>query len=338
MHCLACANKLTKRCSWISFCPSPILELFHILLALMHGIKEYFSNSFFPLLSLERVTLMPWDELGANQLANRLYLKVVFPSWILLKKIIPTLIKKIFALHVQPTPSTYLSTTCTFSIWMSTLITHVVFVALVSFKLSNYEPKHVTIGLFETTNTSGVSMVTRLQHLFNMFNFFLFISHRWGVQFANYVIALDHLVSCNYLVVFELFDGSYFEHALFNFLIWITFNNKITHGFKYTSIKSIQVDVKKFIILSKNLGWGVASLGKTYVDFGLKPKNFNMLMKQDTNVFHFFLSDWTLLKLCWVLLFNIVVNGWYFLFVIFLLVFNFKFANQMLLFQDALTF
>jgi hypothetical protein len=35
----------------------------------MDGIKEYFSNSFFPLLSLERVTLMPWDELGANQLA-----------------------------------------------------------------------------------------------------------------------------------------------------------------------------------------------------------------------------------------------------------------------------
>jgi hypothetical protein len=32
----------------------------------MHGIKEYFSNFFFPLSSLEKVTLMPWDELGVN--------------------------------------------------------------------------------------------------------------------------------------------------------------------------------------------------------------------------------------------------------------------------------
>jgi hypothetical protein len=155
-----------------------------------------------------------------------------------------------------------LSTTCTFYIWMSTLFSHILFVIVVSFKLSNYEPKHVTIGLFETTNTSVVSMVAKLQHLFNMFNLFLFISHRWGVQFANYVIALEYLVSCNNLVVFEPFDGSYFEHALFNLLIWITFNNKITHGFKYKSIKSIQVDVQKFIILSKKIGQGVTSLEK----------------------------------------------------------------------------
>jgi hypothetical protein len=90
----------------MSFFPNPILELFNILLALMHGIKEYFSNSFFSLLSFEGVTLMPWDELGANQLAYRLCLKVVFPSWILLKKIIPTLIEKMLAsmcnLHHQP--------------------------------------------------------------------------------------------------------------------------------------------------------------------------------------------------------------------------------------------
>jgi hypothetical protein len=223
-----------------------------------------------------------------------LYLKVVFPSWILLKKTIPTLIKKIFALHVQPTPSTYLSTTCTFYIWMSTLFAQAVFVVVVRFKLSNYEPKHVTIGLFETTNTSGASMVARLQHLFNMFNLFLFISHRWGVRFANYVIALNHLVSCNNLVVFEPFDGSCFQHALFNFLIWITFNNKITHGFKYTSIKSIQVDVQNFIILSKKFGQGVASLGKAYVDFGLKPKKFNMLWMVD--IFYLWFFFWFLIS------------------------------------------
>jgi len=68
-------------------CPSPILELFNILLALMRGIKEYFSNSFFSLLSFEGLTLMPWDELGVNQLAYRLCLKIVFPSWILLKNL-----------------------------------------------------------------------------------------------------------------------------------------------------------------------------------------------------------------------------------------------------------
>jgi hypothetical protein len=60
------------------------------------------SIFFLSLLSFEIITLMPWDELGANQLAYTLCLKVVFPSWILLKKNIPTLIKKMLALHVQP--------------------------------------------------------------------------------------------------------------------------------------------------------------------------------------------------------------------------------------------
>jgi hypothetical protein len=39
-----------------------------------------------------------------------------------------------------------LLTTCTFYIWMSTLFANVVFVVVVSFKLSNYKLKQVTIG------------------------------------------------------------------------------------------------------------------------------------------------------------------------------------------------
>jgi hypothetical protein len=125
------------------------------------------------------------------------------------------------------------------------------------------------------------------QHCLQMLYLLLWLVLSWVITTS----------SISLLVMFELFDGSYFEHALFNLLIWITFNNKITHGFKYASIKSLQVDVQKFNILSKNIGQGVASLGKACVNFGLRPKKFNMFMKKKYKLFfHFFLSNWTLLN------------------------------------------
>ncbi len=116
------------------------------------------------------------------------------------------------------------------------------------------------------------------QHCFQMLYLLLWLVLSWITMSS----------SRSPLVMFEPFDGSYFEHALFNLLIWITFNNKITHGFKYASIKSIQVDVQKFIILSKKIMQGVASLGKACVKLGLRPKKFNMMMKRIYKFFFIF--------------------------------------------------
>ncbi len=55
----------------------------------------------------------------------------------------------------------YISTTCTFDLWMSKGA-HDVFVLVINFMSSKWEVKYVTIKLIEVSNTSGVAMAPRL--------------------------------------------------------------------------------------------------------------------------------------------------------------------------------
>ncbi len=54
-----------------------------------------------------------------------------------------------------------LSTTCTFDLWMFKWACDV-FAIVVNFISNDWEAKHVTIGLFEVKNISGVAMVLKL--------------------------------------------------------------------------------------------------------------------------------------------------------------------------------
>jgi hypothetical protein len=64
--------------------------------------------------------------------------------------------------------SNYASITCTFDLSMFAR-THDIFVVVVNFLSNNWEPKHLTIGLFETTTTSGVTMAPKLWEFLGMF-------------------------------------------------------------------------------------------------------------------------------------------------------------------------
>jgi len=61
--------------------------------------------------------------------------------------------------YVVPTLTNYLSTTCTFDLWMSKG-THDIFV-VVNFISSDKEIKHVMIEFFEVMNTNGVVMAPK---------------------------------------------------------------------------------------------------------------------------------------------------------------------------------
>jgi hypothetical protein len=69
-----------------------------------------------------------------------------------------------------PTLASYMSTTCTFDLSMFAR-THDIFIVVVNFLSSNWEHKHLTIGLFEAIATSGVTMVPKLWELLGMFSF-----------------------------------------------------------------------------------------------------------------------------------------------------------------------
>ncbi len=63
--------------------------------------------------------------------------------------------------YVHLALANYISTTCTFDLWMSKGA-HDVFVIVINFMSSKWELKYVTIKLIEMSNTSGAAMAPRL--------------------------------------------------------------------------------------------------------------------------------------------------------------------------------
>jgi hypothetical protein len=63
-------------------------------------------------------------------------------------------------IYVHPTLADYISATCTFDLWMSKGV-HDVFVVVVNFLSNKWEAKHITIRLFDVSNTSGATMAPR---------------------------------------------------------------------------------------------------------------------------------------------------------------------------------
>jgi ubiquinone biosynthesis protein Coq4 len=69
---------------------------------------------------------------------------------------------------MQPTLAKCLTTTYNFDLWMSKGA-HDVFVVVVNFLSTIRKPKHITIGLFEVSNTSGAAMVMTLKQILDKF-------------------------------------------------------------------------------------------------------------------------------------------------------------------------
>ncbi len=87
---------------------------------------------------------------------------MVFPSKkVFVGEVLLALVKKALVTYVQLALASYMSTTCTFDLWMSRG-THDMFVVIVNFLFSKWKSKHVTIGLFEATTTSDVAMAPKL--------------------------------------------------------------------------------------------------------------------------------------------------------------------------------
>jgi hypothetical protein len=59
---------------------------------------------------------------------------------------------------------------CAFDLWMSKGARNI-FVMIVNFLSTNWEPKHITIGLFDANDTNGATMAVKLKHIFDKFAF-----------------------------------------------------------------------------------------------------------------------------------------------------------------------
>jgi hypothetical protein len=78
------------------------------------------------------------------------------------------LVEKTMFTYVHHALADCISTTSTFDLWMSKGA-HDVFIVVVNFLSSKCKAKHIIIGLFIVSNTSGATMAPRLQQLLDKF-------------------------------------------------------------------------------------------------------------------------------------------------------------------------
>ncbi len=78
--------------------------------------------------------------------------------------------KQTLIVYVQFALAKFLSTTCTFNLWMLKGA-HDVFAMVVNFLSTNCEPKDVIIGLFKTHDMNGATMAMKFKKIFNKFWF-----------------------------------------------------------------------------------------------------------------------------------------------------------------------
>jgi hypothetical protein len=94
-------------------------------------------------------------------MAYRICPKVVFPHKTkFVDDVLSRLVEKTMLTYMHLALADYISTTCTFDLWMSKGV-HDVFVVVVNFLSNKWEAKHITIRLFDVSNTSGATMAPR---------------------------------------------------------------------------------------------------------------------------------------------------------------------------------
>jgi hypothetical protein len=94
---------------------------------------------------------------------------------------------------------------------------HDVFVEVINFLSTNWEPKCIIVGLFDANDTSSAVMTMKLKHILNKFAFMHKIVANVkdeGSNLQTCVQALKVVVSCGHLNITEPFDGYCFGHVL----------------------------------------------------------------------------------------------------------------------------
>jgi hypothetical protein len=90
------------------------------------------------------------------------YLRLVFPfRKVFREEVLSNLVGKTKSLYVLLSLFDYLSNTTTFDLWMLMGV-HDVFALVVNFINVDWQPKQVTIGLFEATEITNEAMVVKL--------------------------------------------------------------------------------------------------------------------------------------------------------------------------------
>jgi hypothetical protein len=160
----------------------------------------------------------------------------------MVKHAIPSLVAKTMEQYVMTTLDSCVTTTTSFDLWMSRF-GHDTLALVINFIHSQWVPYHVTMGLFETTNMSGVAMIVQVKELLSSYNLLYkliaYVKDEGG-NLSTLAQALTFMVSCGPFALVVFWQGSSFGHA-FNKTCQYAYNDiNVCAGFRKVSLKAIQ--------------------------------------------------------------------------------------------------
>jgi hypothetical protein len=145
-----------------------------------------------------------------------LCLQIVIPSKKLFyQEALPNLVEKTKELYVLIELAKCLLATASFDLWMFKG-SHGIFALVVNFLDANLQPKQVTIGLSEATETIGQALAVNLSNLLDSFgltNKIIKFVKDEGANLNAMTLALKFIVSCDILRWEESFNRGCFGHA-----------------------------------------------------------------------------------------------------------------------------
>ncbi len=123
------------------------------------------------------------------------------------QKILPNLVEKAKQIYVLPKLIDYISTTTSFDSWMSKGV-HNIFALVINFLGYDWQPKQVTIGLFEATKITMQALANNLTKLFDQYglrNKIIAFVKDEGSNLNTMTIALNFVIKCEVLGLYESF-------------------------------------------------------------------------------------------------------------------------------------
>ncbi len=129
--------------------------------------------------------------------------------------------------------------TTSFDLWMSKGA-HDIFGLVINFLGFDWQPKHVTIGLFEAIKTNGQALANNLTKLFDQYglrNKIIAYVKDEGSNLNIMTIALKYVLKCEVLGLDESFQGTCFGHVFSTTYQYAITNKKVCKNFKFILIK-----------------------------------------------------------------------------------------------------
>jgi hypothetical protein len=116
-----------------------------------------------------------------------------------------------------------------------------IFAVVINFLDESWQPKKVTIGLFEAIKTIGQTLARNLIKFLDSYGLskkiIVYVKYE-GVNFNSMTMALKFDFNCEVLGLEESFNGTCFYHAFSKTCQYVIVEKKLCKNLKYDSIKS----------------------------------------------------------------------------------------------------